>query len=240
MRVSRLAEDLRQGRVNEKERFKYFLATFLAGSIIVQLFIYSGILFSIDSLISAAVNVTVAAIGIILCYKINKSGDNTDFIGRTICLGWPIGVQLVGGVSVFFLVFSLPGFLSDVAPGTPLSFLSTALLHVWEQWTSAPAILFIVSYYLAICWCIAYVAQAKESQKVFEMATTELPDGEAALAFCGLIGIPITAMLAYSLASRLVGSGILAQLITCLIVGLWMLLLGSIFVWLRRRSIKRV
>ncbi|HTY21555.1 MAG TPA: hypothetical protein VMC85_00370 [Desulfomonilaceae bacterium] len=53
--ASKLAEDLREGRVAEKERFKYFLATFVAWSIVVQLFFFAGGTFSIDGLISSAI-----------------------------------------------------------------------------------------------------------------------------------------------------------------------------------------
>ena len=36
--VSKLAEDLREGRVDQKEQFKYYLATFILWNIFVQLF----------------------------------------------------------------------------------------------------------------------------------------------------------------------------------------------------------
>ena len=237
--ASKLEVDLREGRVDEKERFRYFLATFVAWSVVVHLSIYSGIPFSIDSLIWAAVNVTVTVISIALCYRVNKSGDNIDFIGRMICLGWPAGVIFVLTYSVLELVFPFLVFLRALALGTPLSFLSTALPGIWDRWIHFSGILFIVPYYLMICWRIAYVAQAKEAQKAIEIVTTEMSVGESALAFVGLIGIPITVLLAYLRASSLVGSGMLAKFITCLAVGLWVLLFGSIFVWLRRRSMRR-
>ena len=246
--ASKLAKDLREGRVDEKERFKYFLATFVAWSIVVQLSIYSGIPCSIDSLIWAAVNVTVIVIGIGLCYRVNRRGDNTDFVGRMICLGWPVGVLLVAPYSIVSLIFPLLLVILNIAAlGTPLLFLEglrdlphilgsrphQILIPLWAWSTAFPGILFIAFYYLMICHYIAYAADAKEAQKAIEIVTTEMSVGETALAFVGFIGIPITALLAYFRASSLVGSGMPAKFITCLAVGIWVLLIGSIFVWLR-------
>lgn len=94
-RVSKLAEDLREGRVEEKDRFNYFLATWLTLTIGTSPFLYYGSTFKITDVIGAAITITVTSIGTILCYRANRRGDNTDFIGRMICLAWPIGVRLL-------------------------------------------------------------------------------------------------------------------------------------------------
>lgn len=41
-KTSKLVEDLREGRVDEKERFKYFMATLVAWNVAAQAFLYSG------------------------------------------------------------------------------------------------------------------------------------------------------------------------------------------------------
>ena len=84
--VSKLAEDLREGRVDEKERFKVLSRDFYRRYLAGQLFFNSGDTFSIERLISVTVILAFTVIGIIVCYKANKSGDNTDFIARMICL----------------------------------------------------------------------------------------------------------------------------------------------------------
>lgn len=102
--VAKLAEDLREGRVEEKERFKYFLATSILWALGPQPFLYYGQTFKVMDVISAVVLLAITVIGTILCYRANRSGDDTDFIGRMICLGWPvlIKVAVLGIVVVFF------------------------------------------------------------------------------------------------------------------------------------------
>jgi hypothetical protein len=56
-----------------------------------------------QGLISASIFVAITIIGIVLCYRANRRGDNTDFIGRMICLSWPIGIKL----GVVFLTIGL-------------------------------------------------------------------------------------------------------------------------------------
>lgn len=64
--AQKLTEDLREGRVDEKERFKYFLATFIALNILV----YSGNAFSLEDLVSTGLSLAVIVIGTILCYRV--------------------------------------------------------------------------------------------------------------------------------------------------------------------------
>jgi hypothetical protein len=41
--------------------------------------------------------------GTILCYRANRSGDNADFIGRMICLSWPVHIK----IGVLFLAIAV-------------------------------------------------------------------------------------------------------------------------------------
>jgi hypothetical protein len=101
--VSQLAEDLREGRVEEKERFKYYIAFIVLDGVVVELARYYPKTFNMMQVISSAAVVIIAVAGTILCYRANRSGDNTDFIGRVICLSWPIGIKLLVLVAVLGL-----------------------------------------------------------------------------------------------------------------------------------------
>jgi hypothetical protein len=102
-RASKLADDLREGRVGEKERFKYYLAMLIGWSLIGQLFYSSGTTFNTKESISVTANPATIVIATILCYLLNKRGDNTDFIPRMICLGWPVGILIASISSAMFL-----------------------------------------------------------------------------------------------------------------------------------------
>lgn len=96
LRGAKLTEDLREGRVDQKEQFKYCLATFVVWNVIAQVFFYfGGPYFPIRRLIPVGLNLAVTIMGIVYCYAVNKMGDNKDFILRLFCLGWPIGMQIL-------------------------------------------------------------------------------------------------------------------------------------------------
>jgi hypothetical protein len=157
--VSKLAEDLREGQVDEKERFKYFLATLIGWSVAGLLFLHSGRTFSTDGLISIGLILAIGVVGIILYYRVNKSGDNIDFIPRMICLGGPSG-----------LVFAAFGYslsnLFRLATGSEVFFLGIAL---------------VVGCFATIYEHLVDIAQAKEGRILVEMVNADLSLGKAVL-----------------------------------------------------------
>jgi hypothetical protein len=120
--VAKLAEDFREGRVEEKERFKYFLATSIVWCIGAQPFFYYGSAFKIADLIYAAVGLTVTISGTVLCYRANRSGDNSDFIGRMICLSWPISIMLAVTILIGTFLFLMFQVLINVALGSDFAY----------------------------------------------------------------------------------------------------------------------
>ncbi len=136
--MAKLAEDLREGRVTEKEKLKYLLATFVAWNLIVDLFLYFGGPFGVKNVIPLAVNGIMTVWGILACYRINKQRDGRDFISRMICLGWPSGIRST--VIVLAVVVILIVALSPLPRETPL----TEALEGFPRWFSWA---FISQYY---------------------------------------------------------------------------------------------
>jgi hypothetical protein len=171
--ASKLAEDLREGRVDEKERFKYFLATFVVWSLIVHgLFFFSSVTFSIETLLFPAVNLTTIVLGVILCYRVNRSGDNYNFIGRMVCLGWPIGIWF----GMFFMIF----------------FLISAYLADWNWFSGIMwwfGLFYISSYYRAIAGQLAFSANAVRVASVLQAKGTEWTSWKVFFGVVGGIGI---------------------------------------------------
>lgn len=235
--VSKLAEDLREGRVDEKERFKYFLVAFVVWGVGIQLLLYSGGGFSGEGLVCAAANLTMAIMGTIVCYRINKSGDNADFVSRMICLSGTSAIKLVCVTTSYFLFFSLVHSLFEEWHG-PASFMSVVAREFRVWWSFLPSIFWITAYYSMICWYIARIAESKEARYFFHLFISDLSYGEMALALLGFPGVLIIAFPVYDHVSRFVGHGELARLLAFLVGGLWVALLGYVWVWLRRRSVK--
>ncbi|MBI5248339.1 MAG: hypothetical protein HY912_02490 [Desulfomonile tiedjei] len=155
--VSKLAEDFREGRVEEKERFKYFLATSIVWALGAQPFFYYGQTFKIAHVISAAVFVTVTIIGITVCYRANRTGDNTDFVGRMICLSWPISIKLAVLFStivviLFGVIFTVVVLGLKLKPGSSKAMDAAGILF---------GSLFPICYYWLIYKYITLVARPK-------------------------------------------------------------------------------
>ncbi len=74
MRVSKLTEDLREGRVDQKEQFKYYLQLSRVERNCSGNSSTLGALFPIRRLIPVGLNLAVTIKGVVYCYAINNMG----------------------------------------------------------------------------------------------------------------------------------------------------------------------
>ena len=239
----KLAEDLQEGRVDEKEQFKYYFATFATLSIVVPIFFYTVGALRIDDLICLVVSAIIGSLGIILCYRVNRSGDNIDFVPRMICLTWT-------GICRFVIIcalLSVPHFLGTAAYQL-LLFLSyepnvpQRITETWRSWGSLSMPILVVFYYGFLYYYLILIAEATEGRFLVDMVTSDLSLGRAAL---GLLMYP-GAMLIFALAllvtdsyiTKLEGSEVIAGLAALSVTGLWLILIGWSFAVLYKRSMK--
>jgi len=165
--ASKLAEDLRDGQVDEKERFKYYLATFVAWTVVAQIFVYSGSAFNIGDFLSAAASLTVIVVGTVLCYRVNRRGDNTDFIARMICLGWPVGFRITVAVVAMFLVLAVLNALPSASLGNE-AFLLRIPEVLGYMWGYFCGILFLWPYFHEIHREITHIAQTNATENAVQ------------------------------------------------------------------------
>ncbi|MGV7222684.1 MAG: C13 family peptidase [Nitrospinales bacterium] len=103
-RVNKLAEDFIEGRVTEREKFKYLLVWVV---LLPLLYEWSATLSEELNLgdyillLSSLFLVTVASI---LCFKVNSQNDSEQFLERYICLYIPIMIQLIIYCSIGLLI----------------------------------------------------------------------------------------------------------------------------------------
>jgi hypothetical protein len=160
---SKLAEDFREGRVDERERFKYFLATFIGLTLFAHLF-FTGFTFSLEDMISLALSLTVTIIGISICYIENKKAGNTDFIPRMICLGWPAGVQVTTMLVVAFLILSVIQGV-DAAVIHQKAFLTGMYRGIRQIWSFFWGGFFLVFYYWWLYASFVKIAGTKPAEQ---------------------------------------------------------------------------
>lgn len=147
---SKLAQELRDGQVEEKERFNYYFAVTVAAVAYTEVVGYIGHQFNMPIAVRSAVYIAVAIIGTILCYRANRNGDNNDFISRMICLSWPIGVKL----NVVFAAIVCAVSVSERIAGTEI--VSPHLARIYDLLVS-------ICYYWLLHKYVKLVAQPKEA-----------------------------------------------------------------------------
>ena len=149
-RVGLLSKLLKENTVPEKDKMRYLIAFCLINAtgvafhswvplsyrlLISHLLGYVKGLIKTAHVISfvtildylfAAAPLIITVVGIYLCYRANKSGDNKNFIERFVCLSVPITKQvilytiaaccLVGTIAYLFFYQSTIAFLDSLAP----------------------------------------------------------------------------------------------------------------------------
>ena len=219
-----------------------YLAFFAALSVVVPVFFYSVGPLSIDDLIYLIVSAITGVIGLILCYRVNRSGDNTDFIPRMICLSW----MAIWALLIFFIISFYIHLLTAAMHGFSsfLSYVSrSGPQHIREFWSwlgSFPSTpIWVASYYGMAYFYLVDIARAKEGRILVEMVTTNLSLGEAAVGLLMLLGSIFVFGALESYIKRHEGLEIIARLVGLSVAGLWLVLFGWIFAVLHKRSMKR-
>ena len=142
-KIDELIEDFKLNNVSQKEEFKYYISFSIIGVIMSNKYFNLGGNYNIYDFLDTVILIAVSAWGIWHCYKANSSGDNSNFITRIICIGFPAALRvltivvpimfLIGFIEVYFLEDAeLGGSLYEYT--TVFDFLMTAL--------------FVLTYYL--------------------------------------------------------------------------------------------
>lgn len=121
----RLAEELRAGTVSEWERAKYYLVFTGLMATAVELLQYDPEPVSAPAVTLSVVNVLAACLGSLAAYRINRMGDNRDFVGRIICLSLPVGLRVL--VAGLVAALALGICVGGLAPGLADHFLSDSI-----------------------------------------------------------------------------------------------------------------
>lgn len=89
-----LAIELKHGLLTEHERMKYWLVTAVLMTAAMEVGMFVGLKAHPVEFLRAVLAVVITGAGVYIAYQANRAGDNRDFVGRSICLGLPLLVQL--------------------------------------------------------------------------------------------------------------------------------------------------
>lgn len=148
--VRQLANDFKEERVSERERFKYVLGTWLAFSAVG---FFPGRELGTSELVAGVIGVLVTIVGTTLCYRANARGENRDFVARFLCLAWPLGWQMVAVVVAGLIPLMI---ILWVVSGPP----AETMHWSWEAVIGGFGLLMEVVYYIRLRSYISFVAHS--------------------------------------------------------------------------------
>ncbi|TWX65851.1 hypothetical protein ESZ36_16180 [Colwellia demingiae] len=94
-KVSPLIEQLKSESLSQKEQLKYFLTYGILMTLATDPLLTVGLEYGFYDAINTVIMSLMTIIGVVYCYKVNKSTDDKDFILRFVTLGLPITVRLI-------------------------------------------------------------------------------------------------------------------------------------------------
>ncbi len=125
--VRQLSDDLRNGRVSEREKMKYLLANSLVWALFYEMTPSAPPEKSDFDVVLSLTYLATVVWGICVCYGANRQGDDRDFIARFTCLSWPLGLRLATLYMAVYFAYMIAGYARygerfDVAMGTTTRF----------------------------------------------------------------------------------------------------------------------
>lgn len=116
IRDRELAHRFKNNTVSSRERFIYFFIFIILVTIPTLSFVINSLYESLnewDIYIDIALLV-ITILGMIICYKTNKKGDDKEYIERYVCIGFPILIQtIILMVIITIFLFGVINFISQ-------------------------------------------------------------------------------------------------------------------------------
>ena len=137
-KIDKLVDDFKTAKVSQKEEFKYMLVFTVLMTLITDPVFSETTPYNLYSAINTIALILVSIWGVYYCYKVNRAGDNKDFIVRVICLGLPVTVRVLTfvlpiifvGVIIYGVIFGFENMSGDVNETTIFSLVAGVVVSV--------------------------------------------------------------------------------------------------------------
>jgi hypothetical protein len=93
-KIDSLVNDFKEGKVTQKEEFKYILLFGIMFTFLTSKFLYIDDIYNIYDTINSISMLIITIIGTYYCYLVNSKGDNKDFMIRYMIIGLPVGIRI--------------------------------------------------------------------------------------------------------------------------------------------------
>ena len=139
-----LATRLKEGTLTQGEKLPYFLFFVAISYLIYEInFFPNGSEPSegIEDLVHSGLTICLGVLGTFLCYRVNKEGDNSEFIDRFICLNFPVCIKII---LIYIGIFGILVIADEEIGGVPQwldeeSFFISSIIEViyyWRMWVA--------------------------------------------------------------------------------------------------------
>jgi hypothetical protein len=109
-----LAKELKEGTLDQKEKVKYFIIFVLTEYLFFDLAYLLDEPSAINYPFEPIFYTLIVGFGIYLCFRINQRGDNSEFIDRFVCIGFPIAIRfIVALIGIVFVLAAVSAGLGD-------------------------------------------------------------------------------------------------------------------------------
>lgn len=99
-KINKLVKELSENSISQNEKYKYLLTFMIITAFIIEVSEYVSENPSFIPITCSILVLLATVVGTIYCYRLNRQGDNLDFVDRYICLYIPIFIK----VTVFFII----------------------------------------------------------------------------------------------------------------------------------------
>lgn len=104
-----LATELRDGTLTERERMKYYLLSVTLCAVAMEAPLYSSEPVTPAFVATSIFSIIGTAVGTYVTYRANRSGDDRDFIARSVCFFFPIGVRIAAAWTAIYVTYQIVG-----------------------------------------------------------------------------------------------------------------------------------
>ena len=141
--IKKLTTDLKDNKISEKEKFKYFLTLVILELILINLIVYTWQEINTANLINSLITFVGFILAVTIIYKKNKKGDNKNYIERYVCLSLPAAVRAFVYSLIAAFIFGIIGTIvwgeqytntmasSDIFSNVMAFVFFVVLIHYW-------------------------------------------------------------------------------------------------------------
>jgi len=118
--TKKLAADIKAGKLPERQKKNYFLATGIMAIVVLYLFVISPAEDPVVSLLTTILQITIFVFGVRIIFKTNQGAEGHDFVGRVVVLSWPINIKLTVFSFVCLIILAIAAIATESKTLNPL------------------------------------------------------------------------------------------------------------------------